>query len=128
VAFRKREPALSREQSLASVPLRNTAIREEETDEGHARLVIPRRKSRWVRLLSVLFYVPKTRRVTLDEIGTFVWRQCDGEHDVRSIIGALCTRYKLHRKEAEVSVVTYLRTLAKRGLLGIAVLKKDDDS
>ncbi len=125
MAFRRRKPALSREQSLASVPLRNTAIREEETDDGLVRLVIPRRTSRWVRWLSKIFYVPKTRRVTLDEIGTFVWSQCDGEHNVRSIIQALCKRYKLHRKEAEVSVVTYLRTLAKRGLIGIAVLKED---
>ena len=125
MAFRSRKPALSREQSLASVPLRNTAVREEETDEGFARLVSPRRDARWVRWLSRVFYVPKARRVTLDEIGTFVWRQCDGEHDVRSIIQALCKRYKLHRKEAEVSVVTYLRTLAKRGLLGIAVLEEN---
>ncbi|NQT85213.1 PqqD family protein [bacterium] len=126
MAFRRRKPELSREQSLASVPLRNTAVREEETDEGFVRLVIPRRDSLWVRCMAKVFYVPKARRVTLDEIGTFVWRQCDGAHNVRSIIKALCTRYKLHRKEAEVSVVTYLRQLAKRGLLGIAVLKEGE--
>jgi hypothetical protein len=126
VAFRRRKPSLSREQSLASVPLRNTAVDEEETDEGFARLVAPRRQSWWVRVMAKVFYVPESHRVTLDEIGTFVWRQCDGKHNVRDIIQALCKRYKLHRKEAEVSVVAYLRQLMKRGLLGIAVLSDDD--
>ena len=125
MAFRRRKPLLSREQDLASVPLRNTNVREEETDEGYARLVAPRRDSWWVRAMAKIFYVPDARRVTLDEIGTFVWRQCDGKHNMRDIIQALCKRYKLHRKEAEVSVVAYLRQLMKRGLLGIAVL--DDE-
>ena len=42
------------------------------------------------------------------------------------IIRALCQRYTLHRKEAEVSVVAYLRQLAKRGLIGIALLKETE--
>jgi hypothetical protein len=127
VAFRRRKPSLSREQNLASVPLRSTSVREEETDEGYARLVAPRRDSWWVRMMAKVFFVPDARRVTLDEIGTFVWRQCDGEHNMRDIIQALCKRYKLHRKEAEVSVVAYLRQLMKRGLLGIAVLDDENE-
>jgi hypothetical protein len=127
VALRRRKPALSREQNLASVPLRSTNVREEETDEGYARLVAPRRDSWWARLMAKIFYVPDARRVTLDEIGTFVWRQCDGKQNMRDIIEALCQRYKLHRKEAEVSVVAYLRQLMKRGLLGIAVLDDENE-
>lgn len=121
--FRRQKP-LSREQSLASVPLRNEAVETQRTDGGETRLLIPRRESWWVRSLSRVFYVPSKRRITLDEIGSFVWELCDGKHNVRQIIQALCSRYKLHRKEAEVSVVAYLRTLAKRRLIGIAVMKK----
>ena len=47
---------------------------------------------------------------------------------VRDIIQAMSTRYKLHRKEAEVSVVTYLRQLARKGLIGIAVPKTRDEA
>ncbi|HPD15203.1 MAG TPA: PqqD family protein [Planctomycetota bacterium] len=124
-AFWRRQQPLSREQSLASVPVRNAAIEEERTDEGEVRLVIPLRAPRWAWPLSRLFYVPKTRRVVLDEIGAYVWSLCDGERSVREIIQALSRRYKLHRKEAEVSVVAYLRQLARRGLLGIAVRRTD---
>jgi hypothetical protein len=128
LAFRRRQKPLSREQSLGSIPLRNQAVRTERTDEGHARLVVPRRDAWWIRAFAKVFYVPKNRRITLDEIGTYVWDQCDGEQNVRQIIQALCKRYRLHRKEAEVSVVAYLRQLAKRGLVGIAVLKSKEQT
>ncbi|MFP4058416.1 MAG: PqqD family protein [Candidatus Brocadiia bacterium] len=121
MALRRRKKALTREQSLNSVPLRNEAIDVERTDAGHVRVVIPRRQTWWVSLLARVFYVPKARRITLDEVGSFVWDLCDGKHTVRQIIQALCQRYKLHRKEAEVSVVSYLRTLAKKHLVGVAV-------
>jgi hypothetical protein len=123
LAFRRRHKPLSREQSLTSVPLRNEAIEVERDDHGHVRLVIPRRETWWVRAFSRVFCVPKRRHITLDEVGTYVWELCDGQRNVRQIIQGLCKRYKLHRKEAEVSVVAYLRQLARRGLLGIAVLK-----
>jgi len=118
-AFWRRPKPLSREQSLASVPLRNQAVREEQTDAGETRLVIPLRPAWWARALSRVFYVPKQRRVVLDEIGAYVWGLCDGKKSVRDIVAALSARYKLHRKEAEISVVAYLRQLARRGLIGI---------
>ncbi len=127
-AFWRRPKPLSREQSLASVPLRNQAVEVERTDAGELRLAIALRATWWARLLSGIFYVPGKRRIVLDEIGGFVWELCDGKRSVRDIIQALSARYKLHRKEAEVSVVAYLRQLARRGLIGIAVLKSSEES
>jgi len=72
-------------------------------------------------LLARVFYVPKSRKIVLDELGTFVWERCDGQTTVRDLIGIFAERYKLGRREAEVSLTEYLRTLAKRGLIGIAV-------
>jgi len=123
VALRRRPNTLSREQSLGSIPLRNEAIEVVPTEDGSVRLIIPRRETRWVKALSRLFTIPERRPLTLDEIGSFVWNLCDGQHTVRQIVKALCGRYRLHRKEAEVSVVTYLRQLAKRGIIGIAVAR-----
>jgi len=126
LAFRRHKP-LTREQSLASVPLRNEAVEVGRTDAGDVQLSVPRRDTWWVKALARLLYVPKRRRIALDEVGSFVWELCDGRHNVRQIIQALCQRYKLHRKEAEVSVVAYLRQLAKKGLIGIAVQKSQED-
>jgi hypothetical protein len=125
--LRRRQP-LSREQSLASMPLHNEAIGAERTDSGDARLTVPRRENWWVRVLDRVLYVPKNRRIRLDELGTYVWDLCDGHHTVRDVIRAMSARYKLHRKEAEVSVVTYLRQLARKGLIGIAVPKTREEA
>ena len=125
LAFRRRPKSLSRDQSLASVPLRNQAIEVERTDEGEVRLVVPLRQTWWAKLLARVLYVPTKRTVVLDEIGSYVWELCDGQRNVRQIIESLSKRYKLHRKEAEVSAVEFLRQLARKGFIGIAVLKSD---
>jgi hypothetical protein len=51
----------------------------------------------------------------LDEVGSFVWNLCDGEHPVSALVEALVERYKLGKREAEVSLTTYLKQLGKRG-------------
>ena len=120
---KRKGPVLSREQSMASMPLRNPMLTESVEDDGIVRLAIPRKEAWWVKLLSRVFYVPKRRRIALDELGSFVWQQCDGETTVRTLIDKFCKKYKLNRKEAEVSMVAYLRQLAKKGLIGIQVPK-----
>ena len=68
--------------------------------------------------------LPKSRVVALDEVGSFVWERCDGQNTVNSIVNALCSKYKLTRKEAEMSLLAYFRQLGKRGIIGFAVPKK----
>lgn len=121
--FRKKQPVLSRKQSMASMPIRNPMLKVETDDDGIVHLSIPRKDAWWVKLLSRVFYVPKRRKLALDELGSCVWELCDGETTVRSLIDKFCKKYKLNRKEAEVSMVTYLKQLAKKGLIGIQVPK-----
>ena len=122
---RKTDPkALSREASLASKPIRNPALTCERHGDGGLLLRVPYTppRSRWARLVARALRLEGTeRRISLDEIGTYVWDMCDGETTVRKMIGRFAEEYKLNRKEAEVSMVQYLRTLAKRGLVGIMV-------
>lgn len=115
----KRKPKLTRQQSLNAYPVKNIAVREEIDDGGFVTLHIPRKSKWWVRLLMVFFYVPEERTVALDEVGSFVWKLCDGEHTVRDLIGELSSKYKLNRREAEVSLIAYLRTLGKKRLIAI---------
>ena len=85
---------------------------------------IPRRNNWWVELLSKVFYVPNRRTVVLDQIGSFLWQLCDGKNTVEQVITAIRTEYKLERKEAEVSSLTYLKQLTEKGLIGLAVVKR----
>jgi hypothetical protein len=106
---------------LSSRPTRNEALAWELNDSGEARITIVRQDSWRVRLLSKLFYIPKKRTITLDQVGTEVWNMCNGRTTVGQMIGTLSERYRLNRKEAEVSLLSYLKTLAQKRFIGFMV-------
>ena len=119
----KRAPRLTREQSLGSLPVRNTLVTYQQLEDGETELTIPLRND-WVgKLLSFIFFVPKERKVILEAIGSDVWALCDGEHNVNQIVDTLAKKYKLNRREAEASLTEYLRRLGKRRLVAFAVPK-----
>lgn len=118
--LRRRGPELSKERALVSYPVRNQAV--EWRDEGERTVLVLRRREDWVgRLLSLFFVVPKERKIELDPVGAHVWRGCDGRHTVKELMQSLIEKYKLNRKEAEVSLTAFLRQLGKRKLVAIAV-------
>lgn len=120
----QRQPKISKQRALASYPVRNQAV--EWTSEGEQTVLVARRREDWVgRLLTLFFVVPKERKIGLDPVGSYVWRRCDGQHTVAELIRDLADRYKLNRKEAEVSLTAFLRQLGKRKLIAIAVPKEE---
>ncbi|HCQ01189.1 MAG TPA: hypothetical protein DIT99_11065 [Candidatus Latescibacteria bacterium] len=119
--FRKKSPSLPRRELLRSKPIRNSRLKWEENTDGEVVLAIPRRRTWWLNLVSRVFYVPSKRTVVLDEIGSWLWSLCDGQNTVDHVITTVRERYKLERKEAEVSTLTYLKQLMEKGLIGLAV-------
>jgi len=122
--FRKnRANPLTREQSLRCVPVRNEHVEEQRSDSGEVTLYLPRREVWWVNALAKIFYIPKKGRgIMLDELGTSVWDMIDGQTNVKQVIERFASAYRLSKREAELSIVAHLRNLAKRGLIGIAVV------
>lgn len=116
---------LRRDDILDAIPLRNATIKWEQDDAGEVSIVIPQKDKLWVKIVTKVFMVPEKRVVVLDEIGSYVWLQCDGENTIRDIMNSLTGKYRLTRKEAEVSLITYMRNLGKRGMLGFAVEDPD---
>lgn len=121
----KKKPPLqyTREEVLNAYPVRNQLITWEEEENGEISLVVPQKKSLWIKIVARLFSVPDKRVIVLDEVGAFVWKLCDGKHTIDLVVRRLRNEYSLTYKEAETSLLTYLRQLAKRGLIGIAVPK-----
>ena len=71
-------------------PRRACEHRERERGDGEMRVTVlkPRIRSRWLlRLLRG--WEPAPYRVHLDDVGSFVWRRCDGEHTLAEIGRAL---------------------------------------
>jgi hypothetical protein len=120
--FRRERPVqITREQAMSARPVRNPSIEATRDEKGEVSLKIPRRKTRFVNLLARFGGIPEHKIVTLDAIGAGVWDLCDGQHSVKDLVAAVADKHKLSRKEAEVSLVTYLRQLAQRGIIALEV-------
>ena len=116
--FLRKKQTLTREQSLAARPIRNDGLGVARGDDGNVVLTLYRRKTWWANALARLLRMPESKKLALDEIGSAVWDQCDGKHSVLSIIDNFVTKYKLNRREAEVSMFAYLKQLTQRGFIG----------
>jgi len=123
---KKRGLNFTRDDVLKSMPVRNSLIKWNESEDRIVSLVVPQKNALWVKIISKIFMLPRSRVIVLDEVGSFVWALCDGHNSIDTIVRALCNRYKLTRKEAETSLLEYFRKLGKRGIIGFAVLRKSD--
>lgn len=125
--LRKRKLRLTREEALDARPLRNVGVKSSVGEEGELVLQIERRKDLFGKAMGFLLAAPLLKRVSLDEMGSFVWDLCDGERSVREIASLMGRQYRLNRREAVLSLTTFLRSLGKRGLIGFAVSKEEND-
>ena len=103
---------------LHSRPARNEALHWEQNEDGEVQIEVTRQDTWKVRLLSKMFYIPKKRKITLDELGTEVWVLCDGNNTIAQMIEALSVRFQLNHKEVEVSLLNYLKTLGQKRFVG----------
>lgn len=124
VGLKKTRTPLTREQAFEARPVRNPRLKWRVNEADCVEVIVPRRKDVVGRVLGFLFFVPENRPVTLDEVGSRVWHLCDGEHTVADVARTLAEEYKLGRREVEVSLTEYLRTLGKRGMVGFLVPKE----
>ena len=54
-------------------------------------------------------------------MGSYTVELCDGTRTVTEIIGLFAEKFRLSRREAEVSMVSYLEILAKRGVISFVL-------
>lgn len=113
--------APSREQSLSARPVRHPQIEWDEDEGGVVTLRLPQPQGGARRAVATVLAAPPSRVVALDEIGSEIWRRCDGQQTVRDLIRFVMERYQFARKEADASVTSYLRTLGQRGLVAFAI-------
>ncbi|MBS3763677.1 MAG: PqqD family protein [Planctomycetes bacterium] len=120
-------PELDREQSMQAVPVLNQMISVEYNADENVVLNIPRKRTSMMRIIGKFFNIPPYKQIELDELGTYVVELCDGEHTVEQIVEEFAGHFKLNHREAEVSMVAYMKKLGKRGIIGFAVPKEDED-
>ena len=124
VSFRK-QPKIGREAMFKSKPVKNEKLDWEKTEDEEVIITLTRSESWKIRLLTKIFWVPKQRKLVLDSIGSQVWDMCNGRTTVETMIRSLSETHKLNLKEAETSLLAYLKKLGQKGLVGFVVSKKD---
>jgi len=112
---------LDRRTSLHAKPVLNRLVKVERGEDGNVVLLVPRPDNWWVRWVTSRFKLPAYKRVALDGLGSFVIEHCDGEHTVRDVVDKFAKKYRLNRREAEVSMNTFLRDLARRSIIGLVI-------
>ncbi len=122
----KKQPSIGREAMFKSKPVRNDGLEWKKTEEEEVAVTLSRDENNWkIKVLSKVFWIPKSRTLVLDRVGSQVWDMCDGRTTVEAMIRRLSESHKLNLKEAEISLLAYLKQLGKKGLLGFVVAKKD---
>ena len=119
--FLKLQPAEPDRQAVMTLrPGRNALLTWETRESGETILTIPENEnvSALTRWMARRLKVPTEHRIELDEVGGFVWELCDGNNTIDAIVQQTRNRYKMNRREAEVSVTTFLQTLHERKFIG----------
>ena len=114
----RKKSSHSREDVLRSKPVRNPALEWERISEEEIRLRIPQRNDFMGRMLCKVFHAPPYREIVLDSVGSDVWELCDGNNNFEAVVAAICKKHKITRRECEVSIGTYLKTLGDKRLVG----------
>ena len=118
--FRKRpEVSLDRHQSTFGIPVLNKGVRVERESDGSVTLTYIVRRG--YGFLDRFRPEEMDQHVELDELGSFVVDLIDGKRNVLEIVEAFQEKYKTNRRETQVSVVTFLKTLAVRGVASVVI-------
>ena len=120
---RHRKSQLTRSQALDCRPTKSLHTSEMRLETGEVLLEYPLTVRPWMAALAKRFGRRTdrvyTKKLQLDALGTAVWDLVDGKRSVRRIVQIFAETHRLEKKEAEVSVTSFLKQLGQRGLLGL---------
>ena len=116
----RKAPLPERSSLLAARPRRNELVRETQRTERSLRLTAPLRPGFMQRFLS---RNANSKSFDLDALGIWVWDRVDGHQTVRTLIETFATEHRLNAREAEVSVLAFLKMLAQRNLIALVAPK-----
>ncbi len=122
--FRKQKaPALTREQALSCIPVKNNVVDWQIIDSGFVQI-------EYVLLLKPFLLsifkrfdtsrsTPPTRKLQLDALGSQVWQLIDGRRSTGDLIEEFARIHRISVPEAEQSITAFLRELGRRGLIAL---------
>ena len=121
--MKKKSDPISRSQALLCIPEKHDQINETILDSGELLLTYKVAVRPFLAKFQTFFtrtpVKPLTRKIQLDLLGKSVWSMLDGKRTVKDVIGKFAQTHQVNRKEAEVSVTLFLKSLGRKGLIGL---------
>jgi glutathionyl-hydroquinone reductase len=95
---------------LDLVPKKSSKVKCEQREEELIRLIVPR-DSLVDRIVRKLFFTPDAFKIDLDDIGSFVWRQIDGQKTIYEIGQQLKEEFKEEAEPLYERLVQFMNIL-----------------
>ena len=115
-------PSNAWKRMLAATPSHNASAEVRPAGKGELRVTVKRRRPWYFRRPVSWFLDPNLRQtVTLDSMGTGVWRLCDGKRTVEEVIDEFARAHRLTFHEARVAATSYMKSLVERGALAMVM-------
>lgn len=98
-------------------PLRNPSLEWSEQD-GQVVIHVTHPRNSWkMKLLNVFIDTPRGRNIVLDQVGTDIWKEIDGERTFAQLAQMLAKKHKITVREAEISLQQFFKELVRRGYI-----------
>ena len=108
---------------LLAIPTPNTAANAKYNEEsGLVTVTVKHIKPEYMipPFSWVVHFSPK-KDITLDKLGSQLWKLCNGRNTVENIIDKFKDAHELTFHEARTSVVEYLKKLIQRGVVAVII-------
>lgn len=117
------EKSLSLDRLLRTVPVVNRAATVRTRGEG-LHVILPIRRRWWTRPpFSWVLPYREHRTVALDSLGKEVYQAVNGRRSVEQIVEHFAKKHRLRFHEARLSVMQFLKMLAQRNIVILAIPK-----
>lgn len=116
---KKKTEMIDRRQSLKGIPMMNESVTVTPREDGNLTVVVEMdRGNGWF----ARFMPPVIKRTyKLDELGSYVLRRVDGCRTAKRMVDDFAQTHKVNRREAELCVVQFLKSLAQRQVISIVI-------
>jgi hypothetical protein len=127
--FRKPSPSaqLTRDEALGCTPVKSRHVEAKRLPTGDYLIQYPEPPSTsaisgWIQKLGGAgSRRVRVKKIQLDGLGSEVWELIDNHRTVSAIIQCFASHHQLPIREAEVSIVQFVRILGRKGLIGLKI-------
>lgn len=107
---------IKKENYLDYVPRRSQKIQWKQQEDGLIRLIVPR-DSLVDRIVRKLFFTPESFKIDLDKLGSFIWKQIDGQKTIYQIGQLLKEEFKEEAEPLYERLIQYMNILKNNNFI-----------